>query len=187
MISKRIKLLFTPHHNLWLGTLVVTLNLLAWVSILLAAPEPYVVESIRDPEVVELLDHIRSGDHSGEEWQVTLTELEAEQTITWYLHRYPQIPFAHPQVEITPDYIAGEGDATIAGLRVHVGGKARITLSEGLPEVEIIDLSLPVPGPIREAIEHEIQIQLRRADALPVRFSSAEWRDGEVIVRGIVR
>ncbi|MCB9076472.1 MAG: hypothetical protein H6631_02670 [Anaerolineaceae bacterium] len=187
MIIQRSKLQLTSRHNLWLGALVVTLNLLAWVSILLTAPEPYVVEPIRDREVVELLDHIRSGDHSGEEWQVSLTELEAEQTITWYLHRYPQIPFAHPRVEITPDYVAGEGDATIAGLRVHVGGKARITLSEGLPEVEIIALSLPVPGPIRQAIEDEIQIQLRRADALPVRFSSAEWRDGEVVVRGIVR
>ena len=187
MIIKRTKSHFAPRHNLWIGTLVIALNLLAWVSIFLTTPEPYVVEPIRDPEVVELLEHIRSGDHSGEEWQITLTELEAEQTITWYLHRYPQIPFAHPQVEITPNYVAGEGDATIAGLRVHVGGKARITLSEGLPEVEIIALSLPVPGPIRKAIENEIQIQLRRADALPVRFSSAEWRNGEVVVRGIVR
>ena len=167
--------------------MVIALNFLAWAGVLLAAPEPYVVEPIRDPEVVALLDHIRSGDRAGEEWQVTLTELEAEQTITWYLQRYPQIPFAHPQVEITPDYVAGEGDATIAGLRVHVGGKARITLVEGLPQVEILELSLPVPGPIRQAIENEIQTQLRRADALPVRFFTAEWRDGEVVVQGVVR
>ncbi len=153
----------------------------------MAAPEPYVVEPVRDPEVVALLDS-RSGDHSGETWQVTLTELEAEQTITWYLHRYPQIPFAHPKVTIRPDYVAGEGDAPIAGLRVHVGGKARITLTEdGLPVVTILDLSLPVPGPIRQAIEDEIQHQLRRAERLPVRFTSAEWREGEVIVKGYIR
>jgi hypothetical protein len=48
-------------------------------------------------------------------------------------------------------------------------------------------LSLPVPGPIRQAIENEIQVQLRRADLLPVRFTSAEWREGEVIVRGVIR
>jgi len=154
---------------------------------LLAAPEPYIVEPVRDPEVVALLEYIRSGNHSGEEWEVTLSTLEAEQTITWYLKRYPQIPFAHPKVEITPDYVAGEGDATIAGLRVHVGGKARITLSDGLPQVEILELSLPVPGPIREAIEREIQVQLRRADRLPVRFTSAEWYDGRVVVRGTIK
>ncbi|MCB0208663.1 MAG: hypothetical protein KDJ52_05020 [Anaerolineae bacterium] len=173
--------------NVWIATLAITLNFLAWGGVLLAAPEPYVVEPIRDPEIVTLLEYIRSDDHSGETWQVTLTELEAEQTITWYLQRYPQIPFAHPRVEITPDYIAGEGDATIAGLRVHVGGKARITLSEGLPQVEILALNLPLPGPIRHAIEDEIETQLRRADLLPVRFSTAEWQDGQVVVRGVIR
>jgi hypothetical protein len=175
------------HLNIWIAIALVAANFFAWSGLLLAAPEPYLVEPVRDPEVVALLDYIRSGDHSGETWEVTLTELEAEQTISWYLQRYPQIPFAHPQVDITPDYVAGEGDATIAGLRVHVGGKARITLTEGLPVVEILELSLPVPGPIRQAIENEVQIQLRRADRLPVRFTSAEWREGEVTVRGIIR
>jgi hypothetical protein len=172
--------------NLWIAVAIISINLFAWTT-LLAAPAPYIVEPIRDPEVVALLDHIRSGDHSGEEWQVTLTELEAEQTITWYLQRYPQIPFKHPQVEITADYVAGEGDASIAGLRIHVGGKAQITLVDGLPQVKILELSLPIPGPIRQAIEDEIQVQLRRAELLPVRFSSAEWHEGEVVVRGVIR
>lgn len=175
------------HLNFWIATALIAANLFAWAGVLLAGPEPYVVEPLRDPEIVELLDYIRSGDHSGETWEVTLTELEAEQTITWYLHRYPQIPFEHPRIEITPDYVAGEGDATITGIRVHVGGKARITLKEGLPEVKILELSLPLPGPIREAIENEIQVQLRRADRLPVRFTGAEWGDGEVVVRGVIR
>lgn len=181
------KLSYLKRMNLWIAAVLIGANLLAWADFLLAAPAPYVVDPIRDPEIVTLLDYIRSGDHSGETWEVTLTELEAEQTITWYLQRYPRIPFEHPKVTITPDYVAGEGDAAIAGLRVHVGGKARITLVEGLPRIQILELSLPVPGPIREAIEQEIQVQLRRADLLPVRFTSAEWREGEVIVRGVIR
>ena len=184
---KLLKPIQLSRLNFWVATTLMIANLFAWFSLLLAAPEPYIVEPIRDPEIVTLLDYIRSGDHSGESWEVTLTELEAEQTITWYLQRYPQIPFAHPHVEITPDYVAGEGDATLAGLRVHVGGKARITLIDGLPTVEILDLSLPVPGPLRKAIENEIQVQLRRADLLPVRFISAEWREREVVVRGTIR
>ena len=173
--------------NAWIAIALIAVNLFTWARLLLNAPEPYVVEPIRDPEIEALLSYIRSGEHSGEAWEVTLTELEAEQTIAWYLWRYPQIPFAHPHVEITADSIAGEGDATIAGLRVHVGGRARITLYEGLPQVEILDLSLPLPPPIRRALENEIQAQLRRADLLPVRFTSAEWRDGQVTVQGYIR
>jgi hypothetical protein len=86
-----------------------------------------------------------------------------------------------------PEYVSGEGDATIAGLRVHIGGKARVTLKDGLPVVQILDLSLPLPAPIRSALEEEMRVQLRRADALPVRFTSAEWGNGVVVVRGVIR
>jgi hypothetical protein len=186
---KRFALKRIPDLNLSLlfGSILIAANLFTWASLWLNAQQPYVVQPVRDPEIVALLDYIRSGDHSGETWEVTLSELEAEQTITWYLHRWPQIPFAHPRVEIDPEAVAGAGDATIAGLRVHVSGKARITLEAGLPVVEILELSLPLPGPIRRALEREIQAQLGRADRLPVRFTSAEWRDGEVTVRGVIR
>ncbi len=173
--------------NFFIAIVFIMANLFAWGSLLLVAKEPYVVEPLRDEEVVTLLAYIRSGNHRGETWEVTLTELEAEQTITWYLQRYPQIPFAHPRVRITSDYIAGEGDVTIAGLRVPVSGKARITLKDGLPVVDILALSIPLPGPIQEALETEIQRQLKRADLLPVRFTAAEWKAGEVVVRGVIR
>jgi hypothetical protein len=166
---------------------LIVANLFNWARLLLAATEPYTVDPIRDPEVVALLEYIRSGEHAGEAWEVMLTELEAEQTITWYLDRWPQIPFKHPQVEIASDYIAGEGDATIVGLRVHIRGKGRITLQDGLPVVEILELSIPVPRRIREGLERELQRQIARSDQLPVRFISAEWGDGKVTVRGIIR
>lgn len=168
--------------------LLIGANLFAWARMLTTAAAPYEVEPVRDPEVVALLNYIRSGEHSGETWVVHLTEREAEQTIAWYLQRYPQIPFAHPHVEITPDSIFGEGDATLAGLRVHVSGRARVTLTEaGLPEVQILALSIPLPRPIRQALEREIQVQLRRADLLPVRFTEAVWKEGEVVVSGVIR
>jgi hypothetical protein len=159
---------------------LIAANLYVWTGTLLAAP-------VRAPQVVTLLDRIQSGQHSGETWEVTLTDLEAEQTITWYLARYPQIPFAHPRVRMTPDSISGEGDATVAGLRIHVGGKVRVTLKDGLPVVTILDLNLPLPPPIRTALEREIADQLGRADRLAVRFTAAEWRQGEVTVRGYIR
>jgi len=173
--------------NLYVGSVVVLANLYAWAGLLTTMAEPHIVDPVMDPEVRALLDYIRSGEHSGEEWMVTLTELEAEQTITWYLNRYPQIPFAYPQVNITPDSIAGEGDVLLTGLHIHVSGEARVTLKDGLPVVEILDLSLPLPASIRQAIEDEIQVQLQRAQYLPVRFTSAEWGDGVVVVRGVIR
>jgi hypothetical protein len=30
-------------------------------------------------------------------------------------------------------------------------------------------------------------VQLRRAELLPVRFTSAEWSQGQVVVRGTIR
>ncbi len=173
--------------NAAVATALILANFFTWGQLLSAAAAPYQVAPIRAPQIESLLAYIRSGEHSGEAWEITLTELEAEQTIAWYLAAYPQIPFEHPQVEITPDYVSGEGDVTLLGLRVHVSGKARITLDEGLPVVEILALSLPLPGSLRQAVESEIQRQLRRADLLPVRFTSAEWRDGEVTVMGYVR
>src|SRR5512136_3148618 len=99
------------HLNVWIALILIGANLYTWAGVVSASSAPYVVEPIRDPEIVTLLEYIGSGQHSGETWQVTLTELEAEQTITWYLHRYPQIPFKYPKVTITPDYVTGEGDA----------------------------------------------------------------------------
>ncbi len=182
-----LRRLFFRHSNFWIAAALIAVNLYVWADALLAAPAPYVVQPILDPGVAQLLADINSGRHSGEQWEVTLTELDAEQTIMWYLQRYPQIPFAHPRVKITPDYVSGEGDATIAGLRIHVGGKARVTLSNGLPVVQILELSVPLPPPIRRALEDEIQVQLRRSEALPVRFTSAEWGQGVVVVRGVIR
>jgi len=181
------RLAFARQLNIWIAVALIAANLYTWANVLSTAAKPYVVEAVRDPEIVQLLEYIGSGQHSSEAWEVTLTNLEAEQTITWYLRRYPQIPFAYPRVRITPNYVSGEGDATIAGLRVHVGGKARVTLADGLPLVEILELSLPVPGPIRRAIQDEIQNQLRRAELLPGRFTSAEWGKGQVVVRGTIR
>jgi hypothetical protein len=40
---------------------------------------------------------------------------------------------------------------------------------------------------MKDAIESEIQRQLRRAELLPVRFTSAEWGDGVVVVRGVIK
>ena len=173
--------------NLFIGIAVVLANLYAWASLLTTLTQPHVVDPVMDPEVRALLDYIHSGEHSGETWTVTLTELEAEQTITYYLNRYPQIPFAYPQVKISPDSVTGEGDVILTGLHIHVSGQARVTVEDGLPVVEILDLSLPLPASIRNAIEQEMQVQLRRAEYLPVRFTSAEWGDGVVVVKGVIR
>ena len=173
--------------NLFIALGLIFANLFTWGRILLAASNPHIVEPVMDPEVRALLDYIRSGEHSGETWEVTLTELEAEQTIMWYLNRYPKIPFAYPEIHITPDSVSGEGDVIITGLHFHVSGEARVTLDNGLPVVELLDLNLPLPGSLKDAIEREIQVQLRRAELLPVRFTAAEWGDGVVTVSGVIK
>jgi hypothetical protein len=172
--------------NIVVGVLFIAVNLVALTQVLLSTAPPHIVEPIKDAEVDKLLTYISSGKHSGETWQVTLTNLEAEQTITWYLKKYPKIPFAYPKVEITPDYVSGEGDV-ILGFRFHVGAKVNITLKDGLPVVKILSLSLPFPKSVQDQVEQEIQRQLLRAGELPVRFTSADWGDGVVVVKGTIR
>lgn len=176
-----------PRPNLLIGLALLLANLFFWARLLTALTQPCMVEPVMRPEAQQLLEYISSGAHSGETWEITMTELQAEQTITWYLNKYPQIPFAYPNVEVTPDYVGGEGDVLLSGLRLHVRGRARVTLKDGLPVVEILSLNLPLPPAMREAIEREIAVQLRRAELLPVRFTSAEWGDGVVVVRGVIR
>lgn len=173
--------------NVLIALLFIVVNAVAWWQAFSTLSPPYVVEPIKDPEVEALLNYIASGEHSGEAWEVNLTELEAEQTITWYLQRYPQIPFAYPQVDIQPDYVSGKGDVILGGLRIHVGAKVNVTLKDGLPVVKIISLTLPFPQSVQDAVEAEIQRQLLRAEELPVRFTSAEWGDGVVVVKGTIR
>lgn len=184
---KRLKNLSRP--NFLIPAALILANLFACAFFIVGATEARcpAVEPIRDEEVVTLLEYIRSGDRSGEEWEVTLSEQEAQETITWYLHRYPQIPFAHPCVEITSDYVAGSGFVTLPGFTIEVGAKVKVTLQDGLPLVDILDLSIPLPGGIEQLVEQEVQNQLRRADRLPVRFTTAEWSENEVVVQGYVR
>lgn len=174
--------------NWLIGGLFVLVNGFVLVQVLTSAIPPHIVEPIKDAEVDKLLIDIASGKHSGETWQVTLTNLEAEQTITWYLKKYPSIPFAYPEVHITPDYIKGEGDVTIAGARFHVGAKVNVTLKDGLPIVKILSLDLPPALQwTKDPVEQAVQRELRRAELLPVRFTSAEWGDGAVVVKGTIR
>jgi hypothetical protein len=174
--------------NVLIGILFLLVNGVAFSGALMSALQPpHTVEPIKDAEVDQLLTYISSGKHSGESWQVTMSDLEAEQTMTWYLKKYPQIPFASPQVHIKPDSVAGEGDVILAGLRIHVGAKVNVTLKDGLPVVKIISLTLPFPKSVQDQVEQEIQHQLGRAALLPVRFTSADWGDGVVVVKGTIR
>ena len=173
--------------NVWIALVLIVANLYVWTGTLLAAPAAYIVEPVRAPQAAVLLDHIQAGGHSGETFDVTVTDLEVEQTVTWYLQRYPQVPFAHPRIRMTPDDISGDGDATIAGLRIHVSARVRVALKDGLPVVTILELNLPLPPPIRAAVERELATALGRAAELPVRFTSAEWGQGQVRVKGVIR
>ena len=57
---KLLKQVLINRLNFFIAAAIMVSNLFAWTSILLAAPAPYIVEPIRDPEVVALLEYIRS-------------------------------------------------------------------------------------------------------------------------------
>ena len=174
----------------WILLLLLLANLIAWFSAL-SPGEIRLIEPRLESDLAELRDRLWEGGHSGEPFSVIVTNQEAEEIIAWYLERHPRVPFANPRVEIHPDVIDAWGEAHIAGLRVALHGRARITIQGGVPVVTVEDLGmagLSVPGFVRQRIQQEIDAQFDLSDKeLPVIIDRFDLIEGQAIVEGIIR
>ena len=101
----------------------------------MAPGEARFIEPRLEPALAALRERLIEGGHSGEPFNVVLTNQEAEESVVWYLKRHPNIPFANPRVEIHQDTIEAWGEAKVAGLRVGLHGRARVVLQGGVPVV----------------------------------------------------
>lgn len=176
--------------SLWVLTLLLLANGLAWASVL-APGEVRVVEPRLEPDLAALREHLIEGGHSGEPFTVVVTNQEAEETIAWYLDRHPRVPFANPRVEIHPEVIEAWGEANVAGLRVGLHGRVRIVLQDGVPVVTVKDLGmagLSVPGFVRRRIQQEVDAQFNLdPQRFPVIIARFELTEGQAIVEGTIR
>jgi hypothetical protein len=165
-------------------------NGLAWNTLVgTNLPEP---EPILHPDIAEIRDNWRSGEASGQTFSVVVTNQMGAEAIAWFLERYPEIPFSHPQIEIDPDGVTGRGLARLLGLRTPVFGRVSVRLEEQVPKASLEELgiaSATAPPFLVDALRDEIERQQRRFSVgeLPITITNLEFREGEVLVEGVYR
>lgn len=176
--------------NLWIVVALLAANGLARSLTLGARGPAHVVEPKLDPDLADLRERLIEGTHHGEPFEATITNLEAEQTITWYLERHANVPFRYPRVAIHPDGIEVWGEAHVAGLRVGLEGRANIVLRDGVPITTVEHLGMAgvsIPNFARHRIQAEIDQQLALAHDLPVLVETFELQEGQVVASGTIR
>jgi hypothetical protein len=176
--------------NLWIVVALLVANGLAWSLTVAAREPPYVAEPKLDPELADLRERIIEGTHHGEPYEITLTNLEAEQGIAWFVNRHPSIPFRYPRVQIHPDGVEVGGEAHMAGLRVGVEGRAGVALRDGVPIITVQHLGMAgvsIPSFVRHLIQAEIDNQLSKAYNLPMTIETLELQEGQGTGTGTIR
>lgn len=176
--------------NLWIVAVLLAANGLAWALTFSARGPAHIVEPKLDPDLADLRERLIEGAHHGESFEAVITNLEAEQTITWYLDRHPSVPFRYPRVAIHPDGIEIWGEAHMAGLRVGLEGQANIVLRDGVPITTVEHLGMAgvsIPNFVRRRIQAEIDQQLALAHDLPVIIETFELQEGRVVASGTIR
>lgn len=176
--------------SLWIALALLAVNGLAWALASSAREPAYVVEPKLDPDLADLRERIIEGTHHGEAFELRLTNLEAEQGITWFVNRHPSIPFRYPRVEIHPYGVEVWGEAHLAGLRVGLEGRASVSLRDGVPIVVVEHLGMAgvsVPSFVRQRLQAEIDNQLSKAYHLPMTIETLELEEGQGRATGTIR
>lgn len=176
--------------NFWFALILLLANGAMWAYALAPQGSAVQVEPRLEPDLADLRTRLREGGHSGEPFTIEITDQEAAETIAWYLEPRPNVPFAEPQVFITPQGVSAKGVAEVAGLRVGVSGRAIIVLKDGVPTITLADLDVAgvaVPGFVHNTIQSEIDAQFALAQNLPIVIDELILEEGKATVRGTIR
>jgi len=177
--------------NLWIAVALLAANGLAWASALEPSGPAYTVEPVLETSLDDLRTRLREGGHSGERFELHVTDQEAAQSIAWFISIHPEIPFRHPRIEFHPDEVEAWGNVEVLGLRLSIHGWATMVLENGIPVVTLTDISVagaPVPGFVLEAVQDAVYEQVDLSNRrLPVIFETLELREGEAVASGTIR
>lgn len=179
----------SPH--LYIALILTVANILAWTVALRPAIPLYQAQPILEPDLADLRARLIEGGHSGETFELHITDREAADTIAWFLDRHSEVPFRDPQIAFHPGEIEAWGVATVLGLRLSIHGRATMRLEDGIPIVHLTQLGVagaPVPGFVLQAIQDAVYRQVDLSNRpLPVAFTSLEIREGEMVATGVIR
>jgi hypothetical protein len=177
--------------NLWIALGLLIANGLAWVTALASTGPSYIAEPILEPSLDDLRNRLIEGGHSGEPFELHITNLEAAESIAWAIDKNPEIPFSNPRTKIHPDAIEAWGEVEVLGLRLSIHAWATVALENGVPIFTVTSLEAagaPVPGFVLEAIQDALYEQIDLSNRkLPVIFETLELREGEAIASGTIR
>jgi len=176
--------------NFWIALVLLAANGAAWAYALAPEGPAVEVEPRLEPDLAALRQKLNDGGHGGEPFTAEVTDLEAAETIAWYLEAHPNVPFRDPQVSIRPEGVTAEGVAEVLGLRIGLSGRAAILLRDGVPLVTLEDLhlaGLAVPGLVRDRIQVEIDAQFSLAQDLPVIINEITLEEGKATILGKIR
>jgi hypothetical protein len=177
--------------NLYIALALLAANGLAWAAALAPSGPAYVAEPVLEPSLDDLRIRLREGGHSGERFDLSVTDQEAAESIAWFLSNHPEIPFRHPRIAFHPGVVEAWGEAEVLGLRLSIHGQATMVLENNIPVVTLTALGVagaPVPAFVLEAIQDTFyeQVDLSNRE-LPVVFETLELREGEAVASGMIR
>lgn len=177
--------------NLWIALALLAANGLAWAGAFAPTGPTYTVEPVLEPSLADLHNRLREGSHSGERFELNVTDQEAANSIAWFLDNNPEIPFRDPRIAFHPGEVEAWGVATVAGVRLSIHGRATMRLENGIPVVRLTHLGVagaPVPGFILQMIQDEFYKQADLSNRpMPVVFETLELREGEAVATGTIR
>ena len=189
-MRKLIRTLLKP-INLWIALGLLIANGLTWATALASIGPSYIAEPILEPSLDNLRTRLIEGGHSGESFELHITDREAAESIAWAIEKNPEIPFSNPRTIIHPDAIEAWGEVEVLGLKLSIHIWATVVLEDGVPIFAVTSLEAagaPVPGFVLEAIQGALYEQINLSNRkMPVIFETLELREGEVIASGTIR
>jgi hypothetical protein len=142
-------------------------------------------------QLVQFMEKLKSGTHSGERFELALTDEELEEAVAWYSLEHSSFPLGDARMSIRADSIEISGEARLGSAHLPLTARADVSVNEGVPVIAVNEIRLGemgLPGFIRFELEDRLNrfLALRR-DELPVLVEELELLDGRLTVRGSVR
>lgn len=149
------------------------------------------VEPRLSQQLGQLWEKLKSGGHSGEAFDLTITARELEEALAWYAVQHSGFPLGEARVSVSLEGIEVSGEASLAALQVPLSARADVSLHDGVPMIAVDQLrvgEMGLPDFVRFQLEDQLnkQLTLGRED-LPLLLQEVHLQDGQLTVRGTIR
>jgi hypothetical protein len=140
--------------------------------------------------VAQLAAQVQRGEH-GAAYDLVLTDDDLSATAGYFLAQSKDVPFSQVRVTVGDGHVEATAVTTGTAVSVPVRIQANVIAGDGIPVVQVIDVTIggmPLPAFAHEQVLREANraVDLSRYD-LPVTIDSIALRPGVLDVRGTVK